>query len=172
VTQPLPASASTLRADIVECWLFRARGGEAVEVLLMRRSPGRIFEGLWQPVTGRPEPDELAPLTALREVAEETGVGPADRLALYTLDQVVQLYGHRSNAIVHAVVFALRVRPKAIVRLSDEHDDYRWVPAATAPDLAIWPAYRESLARIERLAADPGYARWFELDAEGRRIAG
>ena len=163
---------SDLRADIVECWLFRVRPGVPVEVLLMRRSRGRIFEGLWQPVTGRPEPDELAPLAALREVTEETGMSPADRLGLYTLDQVVQLYGYRSNAIVHAVLFALRVRPEAEVRISDEHDDYRWVPLPDAAGLAIWPAYRESLTRIARLADEPGFARWFELDGEGRRIAG
>jgi 8-oxo-dGTP pyrophosphatase MutT (NUDIX family) len=160
------------RPDIVECWIFRVRPGQAVEVLLMRRSKGRIFEGLWQPVTGRPEADELAPLTALREVAEETGLGPGDRVAMYTLDQVVQLYGYRSNAIVHAVLFALRVRPEAEIQISDEHDDQRWVPATEAAELAIWPAYRESLARIERLAMEPGFARWFELDAEGKRKAG
>jgi 8-oxo-dGTP pyrophosphatase MutT (NUDIX family) len=162
---------SDVRADIVECWIFRVRPDGRVEVLLMRRSKGRIFEGLWQPVTGRPEPRELAPLTALREVAEETGLGAGDRLALYTLDQVVQLYGYRTNAIVHAVVFALRVRPEAEVRISDEHDDCRWVPASEAAELAIWPAYAESLARIERLAREPDFARWFELDDSGKRKA-
>jgi len=143
-----------------------------LEVLLLRRSGDRIFSGLWQPVTGRPEPGELAPATALREVAEETSLGPADIEALYTLDQVVQLYSPRSDGIMHAVLFALRVRPEARVRISHEHDDQRWVTVDEAATVAVWPAYRESLARIERLARDPGFAYWFELDETGRRKAG
>ena len=160
------------RADIVECWVFRADAAGDIEVLLMRRSRGRIFAGLWQPVTGRPEAGELAPQTALREVAEETGLGPEDIEALYTLDQVVQLYSPRTDGIMHAVLFALRVRPGASVRVSHEHDDQRWVALEEAAALAIWPAYRESVIRIERLARDPEFARWFELDETGRRKAG
>jgi 8-oxo-dGTP pyrophosphatase MutT (NUDIX family) len=160
------------RADIVECWVFRVGPAGEVDVLLMRRSEGRIFAGLWQPVTGRPEPGELAPATALREVAEETGLGPDDAEALYTLDQVVQLYSPRTDGIMHAVLFAMRVRAEAAVRISHEHDDQRWVSLGEAADVAIWPAYRESLTRIERLARDPDFARWFELDESGRRKAG
>jgi 8-oxo-dGTP pyrophosphatase MutT (NUDIX family) len=163
---------SVPRADIVECWLFRVVADGQVEVLLMRRSPGRIFEGLWQPVTGRPEEGEIAPLAALREVVEETGLGPADIEAVYTLDQVVQLYSPARNGIAHAVLFAARVRPDVQARLSDEHDDLRWVGTAEAATTAIWPAYRESLARITRLASEPAFAHWFELDGEGRRKAG
>lgn len=138
----------------------------------MRRSPGRIFEGLWQPITGRPEEGEVAPLAALREVAEETGLEPADIDGVYTLDQVVGLYSAARNGIAYAVLFAARVRLDAHVRLSEEHDDLRWVETEEAASLAIWPAYRESLARIVRLATEPDFARWFELDGDGKRKAG
>ena len=160
------------QADIVECWLFRVGADGRVQVLLMRRSRGRIFEGLWQPVTGRPEEGETAPLAALREVAEETGLGRGDIEVVYTLDQVVQLYSPARNGIAHAVLFAARVRPDAVATISDEHDAQRWVDAEEAAALAIWPAYRESLARIGRLATDPAFASWFELDQQGKRMAG
>jgi 8-oxo-dGTP pyrophosphatase MutT (NUDIX family) len=163
---------SALQADIVECWVFRTTSDDRLELLLLRRAPGRIFAGLWQPVTGRPEAGEIAPLAALREVAEETGLGSADIQGVYTLDQVVQLYSPARNGIAHAVLFAAWVRPDARVRISNEHDDLRWVTAEEAATLAIWPAYRESLVRIQRLATEPGYAHWFELDADGRRKAG
>jgi len=158
--------------NIVECWIFRVTGAGRLEVLLMRRSEGRIFAGLWQPVTGRPEEGELAPLAALREVTEETGLGLADIEGFYTLDQVVQLYAARTNGISHFVMFAARIRPEAEIAISHEHDEMRWVEPAEAISLAIWPAYRESLARIERIAMEPGYGWWFELDADGRRKAG
>lgn len=166
---PLPGGP---RVNIVECWVFRVTAADRLEVLIMRRSAGRIFPGLWQPVTGRPEGDEAAPLAALREVEEETGLAAEAAEAFYTLDQVVQLYNLQRNGISHLVVFALRVRPQAEVTISHEHDGLRWVEPAEAVDLAIWPAYRESLARLERIARDPDHARWFELDRDGRRMAG
>jgi hypothetical protein len=70
------------------------------------------------------------------------------------------------------VLFAARVAPDAVATLSHEHDDLCWLPPEEAVERAIWPAYRESLARIGRIAADPGFARWFELDETGRRKAG
>jgi 8-oxo-dGTP pyrophosphatase MutT (NUDIX family) len=169
VTEGLPPAIPTI--NVVECWNFRVNGDGRLEVLLMRRSAGRIFAGLWQPVTGRPEPGELAPQTALREVEEETGLGWAAIEGFYTLDQVVQLYAAARNGVSHLVLFAARVHPDAEIRIAHEHDDQRWVTAGEAAELAIWPAYRESLARIERIAADPGHAYWFELDATGRRTA-
>lgn len=163
---------SVPEVNIVECWLFRVLPSSRLEVLVIHRSPGRIFEGLWQPVTGRPEPGEAAPLAALREVAEETGLGSDQIEGFYTLDQVVQLYSLARNGIAHAVLFAARVRHDAEVRLSDEHDDLRWTEPDEAVQVAIWPAYRESMARIRRLAFEPDHARWFELDLDGRRRAG
>jgi 8-oxo-dGTP pyrophosphatase MutT (NUDIX family) len=163
---------SAPEVNIVECWLFRVTPTGRLEVLLMRRSAGRIFEGLWQPVTGRPEGAEAAPAAALREVSEETGLGAATIEGFYTLDQVVQLYSLARNGIANAVLFAARVRSDALVRRSHEHDDHRWVEPDEAVELAIWPAYRESMARIARLAFEPEHARWFELDLDGRRKAG
>ena len=47
---------SPFRPDLVDCWMFRvamtARGVERPEILLIRRSPGRILPGLWQCVSG------------------------------------------------------------------------------------------------------------------------
>ena len=157
---------------VVECWLFRVTADGALEVLLMRRSAGRVFEGLWQPVTGRPEAGETAPETALREVAEETGLDWADLDGFYTLDQVVQLYSQARNGVTHLVLYAARVRPDAVIRRSHEHTADRWVTPDVAVQEAIWPAYRESLARIRRLAEEPGWAAWFALDRTGRRLAG
>ena len=170
MSEAIPPTVPTI--NVVECWIFRITAADRLEVLLMRRSAGRIFAGLWQPVTGRPEEGELAPVAALREVEEETGLGRSAIEAFYTLDQVVQLYAAARNGISHLVVFAARVRPDAQIRISHEHDDLRWVGPGEAVNLAIWPAYRESLARIERIAADTGYAYWFELDEAGRRKAG
>ena len=74
--------------DLVDVWIFRlverspGESGAAPaasapefepEILLMRRSPGRILPGLWQCVSGSLEAGEAVHEGALRELAEETG---------------------------------------------------------------------------------------------------
>ncbi len=169
---------SPVRPDLVECWVFRLPGAAGAppsvlrepEFLLIRRAPGRIFPGLWQCVTGGPEPDERIPLAALREVAEETGFGAADIEAFFDLDMVSSFYDEGPDAIVSGAVFALRVRPDAEPRLSHEHDAYRWAVAEEARGLVVWPSYAECLDRVRRCLVDTSDAGWFELDLDGHRL--
>jgi len=171
----------SLRPDLVECWVFRvvppsgpddARPeAERLEILLVRRSSTRIFPGLWQCVTGRIEAGERVPHAAMREVVEETGFGPAEIEAFYDLDQVAPFYDEGADAVVVSAIFAARARHDAVPRPSHEHDDLRWVPAAEAPSLAIWPSYAESIRRVREVLLDTTLAPWFVLDGEGRRIA-
>ncbi len=171
----------SLRPDLVECWVFRVvppvspddprSDAERLEILLIRRAAHRIFPGLWQCVTGSVEPGELVPAAAMREVHEETGLGPPEIEAFYDLDQVAPFYDEGADAVVVSAIFAARVRPDAEARASWEHDGLRWVPAADAPRLAIWPSYGESVRRVREQLLDPTVEPWFRLDADGRRIA-
>ena len=161
----------TLRPDLVECWVFRVVPPDAVEILLIRRAGHRIFPGLWQCVTGGIEAGETVPAAALREVREETGLGPDDIESFYDLDQVAPFYDEGSDAVVVSAVFAVRVRPDATAATSWEHDGLRWVPASEAPGLAIWPSYAESVRRVRDLLVDPALEPWFRLHADGSRVA-
>jgi 8-oxo-dGTP pyrophosphatase MutT (NUDIX family) len=156
---------------MIECWLFRVAADGEVEILLIRRAPDRIFPGLWQCVTGSVEPGETVPEAAMREVREETGLGPDGIEAFYDLDQVAPFFDEGPDAVVVSAIFAARVRPGAEARASHEHDGLRWVPADEAPALAIWPSYAESVRRVRTLLLDPGLEPWFRLDAAGHRIA-
>ncbi len=160
------------RPDLVDVWIFRIRPDAGVELLLMRRSAGRILPGLWQGVSGSLETGERVVEGALRELREETGIDADALEALYDLDQVNQFHEPSVDAIVTAAIFAVRVRPGTAATLSHEHDTARWVPPAEALDLVVWPAYRVSIARIAGDLLDPERARWFELGLDGRRIHG
>jgi 8-oxo-dGTP pyrophosphatase MutT (NUDIX family) len=162
---------SPLRPDIVECWIFRLPEPSRVDVLLIRRSASRIFPGLWQCVTGGLEPGERVPMAALREVSEEVGFGAAEIEAFYDLDQVSHFYDEGPDAVVAAAVFAIRVRADAVPRLSQEHDDARWMEAADAARVAVWPSYRQTIERIAGSLTDMSVASWFELTMDGRRLA-
>lgn len=162
----------SLRPDLVECWVFRVDPeSSGVEILLLRRAAHRIFPGLWQCVTGGVEPGERVPEAARREVAEETGLGPADIEAFYDLDQVAPFYDEGADGVVVSAIFAARVGPTAVPRPSHEHDGLRWVPAAEVPAVVVWPSYAESVRRVAEVLTDPAREPWFRLDAEGRRIA-
>jgi len=163
---------SPLRPDLVDVWMFRDAGGRperGLEILLLRRSAGRILPGLWQCVSGWLEAGEAIPAGALRELREETGFGPGQIEAFYDIDQVNQFHEPSMGAVVTSVIFAVRLRPGSEPALSHEHDAMTWVSPAEADRLAIWPAYRESIRRIVENLVDAERAAWFELTLSGER---
>lgn len=141
-----------------------------IEILLLRRAPGRILAGLWQCVSGSLEPGERIAHGALRELREETAFGPDDIEAFYDLDFVNQFHEPSVDAVLSAAVFAVRVTPDAEPRPSHEHDDLRWVPLGDAYVEVVWPGYRTALERIREDLADPTRAPWFELTLDGARV--
>jgi 8-oxo-dGTP pyrophosphatase MutT (NUDIX family) len=164
---------SPFRPDLVDCWMFRvgmtARGVERPEILLIRRSAGRILPGLWQCVSGSLEPGERITAGALRELAEETGFGPNEIEAFYDLDLVNQFHEPSVDGIVTAAVFAVRLHSDAEPRLSSEHDGSHWHALEEAREQVIWPGYRTAIERIRDDLSDPDRAVWFQLTLAGDR---
>jgi len=106
---------------------------------------------------------------ALRELAEETGVGPDAIDAFYDLDLVNQFHEPSMDGIVTAAVFAVRIAADAQPTLSHEHDAASWLGVDAAHREVVWPGYRTAIERIRDDLADPDRATWFELDLEGQR---
>lgn len=154
---------SPIRPDLVACWLFRLDSAPPLQILLIRRAAGSSYAGLWQCVTGRLESGERISDGALREVAEETGVRPADIEAYFETDIVNWFHEQSVDGLLGEAVFAARVRPGATVTLSDEHDDQRWATPAEAHELVIWPAYHRAIEQIEWLVANPEKASVYRL---------
>lgn len=158
---------SPLRPDLVAVWIFRRRGG-MLELLLLRRAADRYLGGMWQGVTGSIEAGEHVATAALREVHEETGLGPGAIEVFYDLDMVNSFYEPEADAVMTEAVFALRVTGSAQPVISAEHDALRWVSPDEARRLLVWPAWRVALDRIEDdLQSDR--AAWFELVEDGSK---
>ena len=153
----------TLRPDIAACWLYRMTPSGDLEILLIRRSPGHLYPGLWQCVTGKIEPGEQILDAALREVAEETGFSGEDLEMVTETDSVNTFHEVTLDALLVEAVFAARVRPSAVVRLSDEHDDARWLSPDGARELVVWPAYLRAIDFLEWFVAKPELEATFRL---------
>jgi 8-oxo-dGTP pyrophosphatase MutT (NUDIX family) len=156
---------SPFRPDLVGCWVFRVGEGGDVEILLLRRSPGRMYPGVWQCVTGALEGDEKVVDGALRELREETAITAPDIDTLYGLDQVNIFHADHADTLLAEAVFAAQLRPGIEPRLSHEHDDARWVAPAEARELVVWPAYRTAIEQIEWLVGHPAQAAFLRAGA-------
>lgn len=154
---------SPYRPDLVACWLYRLDPAGGLNILLIRRAPDRMYPGLWQCVTGRLEPDETILAGALREVAEETGIGPGDIEAVFETDIVNWFHEPAVDGLMAEAVFAARVRPRSTVLLSHEHDDLRWLDPQAAKALVTWPAYERAIDLVVRLVDEPARAASFRL---------
>jgi lipoyl(octanoyl) transferase len=98
-------------------------------VLLMKRTPER--GGFWQILTGCGEPGESALQTAARELYEETGFEALPRELEYVHSFAFQ--DAMPPKFAQETAFTARVDGEP--RLSEEHDDYRWVTKQEALEL-------------------------------------
>jgi 8-oxo-dGTP pyrophosphatase MutT (NUDIX family) len=143
--------------------MFRVAEDRQVRILLLHRAPGRIYPGIWQPVTGGLETGERIVDGALRELVEETAIGPDALETLYGLDQVNIFHADHIDMIQAEAVFAAELRAGVEAQLSDEHDEQRWLPPSEAGGLVVWPAYREAIAQIEWIVGHRDLARVMQV---------
>ena len=131
------------------------------EVLLIERAD---HPGYWQSVTGsKDEPDEALATTAVREVAEETGIVvgspaiPPDRLRDWHLSNIYEIYPvwrHRyAPGVIHNTehVFGLCVpRDTAITLAPREHLRHLWLDWRAAADRCFSPSNAEAVLQLPR----------------------
>lgn len=131
-------------STMIEAHIFR-ESEKGIEFLLLKRSDGQPYPGLWQMVTGKIKPNEKAYQTVLREIKEESGLTPVQ---LWVAPTVNSFYEPKDEYICLLPVFAARVEADEI-KLSDEHTEYQWVDKSTAQKLLAWEGQRKAVQIIE-----------------------
>ncbi len=125
--------------------------------LLLRRSLGKDFGGgVWECVTGRVDQGEGFEDALRREVAEEVGV----EIQIEFIVGTTHFYRGEAkpeNELI-GVTYCCSITDPGAIRLSAEHDAYRWVSAAQADDMltADDPGTRWIRRVIERAEAMQG----------------
>ncbi len=134
------------------------------QVLLIKRADA---EDYWQSVTGaKDHPDESFEATAVREVAEETGIDARAggcELLDWGLENVYEIYPRWRHRYAPGVIrntehlFGLRVPAGTAVTLNPrEHTDYQWRPWREAAEACASPSNAEACLMLPRFArAEP-----------------
>ena len=127
----------TIQAHIVA---FPKNQKEAVYLALKRASDVKIYPSLWQVVTGNIEPNETAIEAAIREVKEETSLLIKN---IWTIPFVATFFNPYKDEIHSAPVFGFEVEYSEDVKLSEEHQDYKWLPFNKIINLLQFPSHIE-----------------------------
>ena len=124
-----------------------------LDVLLLERVDHPNY---WQSVTGSRDGDETLRETAIREVAEETGLD-ATRHSLTDWQQqnVYEIYPHWRHRYPDGVtqntehVFGLLLSRQMPIRISPrEHLNFQWLPYQEAADKVFSPSNRKVILQL------------------------
>ena len=127
--------------NLIEAHIFREKNGE-LEFLLLKRSPEQYYPNLWQMVSGKIKENETAYNAALREIKEETGLTPEK---FWVAPTVNSFYSPENDYICLLPVFAVKVKFNSEVKLSNEHNEYKWVTPDEAKQMLAWDGQRKSV---------------------------
>jgi dATP pyrophosphohydrolase len=124
-----------------------------LEVLLLERAD---HPGYWQSVTGSRDGVETLHETALREVAEETGLDAAlFNLTDWKMQNVYEIYPHWRHRYPDGVtqntehVFGLQLPRRMEIKISPrEHLELQWLPYQQAADKVFSPSNREAILQL------------------------
>ncbi len=123
----------------------------AGNILLLERADRA---GFWQSVTGSLEVGETPFQTALREVAEETGIVlAAHELHDWAMQTEYEIYPHWRHRYADGVTrnvehwFAAKISPHQAIRLT-EHTAYQWLDTVSAAERVFSPSNREAILQL------------------------
>ena len=116
-----------------------------LEFLAIKRAQVVSYPNIWQMVTGVILENEKAYLTAIREIKEETNLTP---IKFWTLPNINSFYSSKDDCIFMIPVFVAEVEMSAVVKISNEHSEYKWVDKNEMISLLAWPGQKKSIEII------------------------
>ena len=147
---------------VVDAYVYR-KTENGLKFLILKRASTKLYEHLWQGVAGKIEAGETAPLAAIRELDEETGLKPRH---MFIADHISRFYEAHDDRINLVPVFGIEVDSDDVT-LSEEHCDYKWVTLDEALEHLVWRGQKKGIQVINEmvLSADERM-RWSTIELE------
>ncbi len=134
----MPQVAST----IIEMVIFKFENNLPLYLLLHRQKNERLYPNIWQILSGSIEKGEKAIDAARRELTEETQLAP---IAFWVVPYITNFYDSNKDIMNLCPVFAAQVSPGSNPKISEEHDDFLWLPFEQAKNYPVWHGQQEAL---------------------------
>jgi 8-oxo-dGTP pyrophosphatase MutT (NUDIX family) len=142
-----------VRSNIIEAVLFRREKVSAEYLLLRRAAHEPLYPGIWQIVTGTLHDGESALAGAGREIREEVSLVP---VRFWVVPHISSFFDYRHDRISLIPFFAAEVAPGQDPVISQEHDDWIWLPFSEARERLVWPSQREGLRVVHEFIIQGG----------------
>jgi 8-oxo-dGTP pyrophosphatase MutT (NUDIX family) len=112
-------------------------------ILLLRRPPDRGH--IWQPVTGKIEPEDENYLQAgRREVLEETGITDAVRM----IDPEIEFHFEADGKKMAERLVGIELESPRPITLSNEHVEYAWLEPSEALSRIYWETNADGMRKV------------------------
>ena len=147
---------------VVDAYVYR-KAEDGLLFLILKRAETKMYEHLWQGVAGKIEAGETAPLAAIRELDEETGLKPRH---MFIADHISRFYEAHDDRINLVPVFGIEVDSDDVT-LSEEHCDYKWVTLNQALDHLVWLGQKQGIQVINEMVLNADERmRWSTIELE------
>ncbi len=134
----------------IEVYIFKKIEDKISYLLLKRSKERKVYPGIWQVVTGKREKGEKIYLSAMRECKEETDLGQKN---FYALPFTTTFYSPDDDKI-HIIPLFLAEASDDAVKISKEHEEYKWCGLDEAVSTLFWESQKMNLQRIEKFLND------------------
>ena len=149
-----------LKIRVIDAYIYR-KTKDGVKYLILKRAKTKMYEHLWQGVAGKIEKGEQSWQAAIRELKEETGLGP---LRIFVADHVSKFYETHGDRVNLVPVFGVEVASD-IVLLSSEHSDFKWVDYDSACSYLVWEGQKKGITVVnEMIISNDDRMKWSQID--------
>jgi len=149
-----------IQVRVIDAYVFR-KTNNGLLFLILKRAKTKLYEHIWQGVAGKIEEDESAPEAAKRELLEETGLVPNRMFIADHVSRFYEVHGDRINLVP---VFGIEVDSE-VIKLSDEHSEYKWVTLEEALEHLVWKGQKEGINVVnDMVLRNDDRMRWSEIN--------
>jgi len=130
------------------CGMIVFRKNKTIKYLILYKKASDHYRETWDFPKGNVEPGESEKETALREAREETGIDDIQFIPGFR--KIIKLFYRKEGKLVHKeIVFFLGRTKQLKVKISHEHNSYKWLGYDNAIKILTFKNSKEILKEAD-----------------------